>query len=228
MSESGNPLQWLKRTVVEIIGRDRANRITAPYYDWRAQRRSSDYTAKLPATGLLLNLGCGYKPLPGWVNVDGARGSQVDVVWDLRNPLPFPSNSCASVFCEHVIEHLSRAAAESFLRECLRVLEPGGVARFSTPDAELYLRSYVTDRKFLYHPNFPEKIETPLDRINSVMRESGQHLWLYDGETLELLLRRVGFSSVVRQGFHESLQSQMANVDSEERAFESLYLEAVK
>lgn len=221
-------MQWLKRSVVGLLGRDRANRLSAPYHDWRARQRTANYTANLPPNGLAINLGCGYKPMPGWINVDGARGPQVDVVWDLRNPLPFADNSCAMIFCEHVIEHLSRTDAENLVRECWRVLEEGGVARFSTPDAELYLRSYTGDRKFLNHPNFSEKIESPLDRINMVMREYGQHLWLYDEESLTQLFRRCGFSEVSRKQFGESLLERMSNIDSPEREFESFYLEGVK
>ena len=228
MDEVKTPLKSLKRAIVGLVGRDRANRISAPYLDWKARRRTKEFIARLPGSDLRINLGCGYKPIKGWVNVDGARGPQVEVVWDLRNTLPFPSHSSVSIFCEHVIEHLSRVDAERLLAECYRVLQPGGVARFSTPDAELYLKSYTGDREFLYHAEFLDKIETPLARINLVMHEYGQHLWLYDTESLELGLRRAGFSKVVKQGFRRSLQDQMAELDCEERAFESLYVEGLK
>lgn len=228
MNEAKTPFQSLKRTIVGIVSRDRANQISGPYHDWKARRRTAEFIANLSKSDLRINLGCGYKPIKGWVNVDGARGPQVDVVWDLRNALPFPSDSCTSIFCEHVIEHLSRIDTERLLAECYRVLEPGGVARVSTPDAERYLKSYAGDREFLYHPSFAEKIETPLDRINMVMREYGQHLWLYDSESLGLALQRAGFSKVVRQEFQKSLQNQMDHLDSAERAFESLYVEGLK
>lgn len=228
VSAANTPLQALKSTIVGLIGRDRANRISAPYHNWMAQRRTREFLASLPCSSLRINLGCGYKPIKDWVNLDGARGPHVDVVWDLRNALPFSSASALSIFCEHVIEHLSRIDAERLLAECYRVLQPGGVARFSTPDTELYLKSYAGDRQFLYHPEFLEKIETSMDRINLVMREYGQHLWSYDSESLELAVRRAGFSTVVRQDFRRSLQKDMAELDSEERAFESLYIEGLK
>jgi hypothetical protein len=49
---------------------------------------------------LKLNLGCGALPLKGWVNVDLA-GLPVDLIWDLRYPLPFPANSVDTIFHEH-------------------------------------------------------------------------------------------------------------------------------
>lgn len=220
--------QKLKRAGAELIGREAANRISAPVYDWLARRDTQKRLQTLPAKDLRVNLGCGYRPLDGWVNVDVARGPQVDVVWDLRESLPFPDESCAAVFSEHVIEHLSSEDGERLLRECYRVLQPGGALRLSTPDAERYLKSYATDGEFLRHPNFDLPIETPMDRINQMMRENGQHLWIYDDESLRLLLKRVGFKKTARQRFGESWVSTLRGVDCQAREFESLYVEAIK
>ncbi len=223
-----SPLKTLKRAAVSLLGRERANRLSAPYHDWAARRRSRRTLESLPAHGLLLNIGCGPNVLEGWVNIDMARADGIDVVWDLRRGLPFPDGSCAAVFGEHVIEHMPKEAAEFLAREALRVLAVGGVLRLSTPDAGRYLRSYATDREFLQHPSFPAPVETPLDRINQMMREGGQHLWAYDAESLTLLLKRAGFSSAVEQQFGRSLHEQMQGIDTEARAFETLYVEAVK
>lgn len=175
-----------------------------------------------------MNFGCGANPLPGWVNLDIARGDNIDIVWDLRNGFPFASESCAALFGEHVIEHVPREGAAKLLRECHRVLQPGGVLRLSTPDAERYLRSYAGDWKFLQHPAFPETFETPLDRINQMMREDGQHLWAYDAASMLLALRKAGFVAPRETQFRESAHPDMRQIDSESRAFESLYVECVK
>lgn len=220
--------QKLKHLTAELIGRQRANRISAPYYNWLARRQAEQRLLTLPESNLLINLGCGYSPLSGWVNVDIARGSQVDIVWDLRKGLPFAKESCAAIFSEHVIEHLSKEDGENLLCECFRILQPEGVLRLSTPDAGKFLRSYASDGEFLHHPEFPQPIETPLDRINQMMRESGQHLWVYDVASLQVLLRRVGFHSTTEQSFGKSNHPQMQSIDSAGRAFESLYIEAVK
>src|SRR5918911_3274202 len=174
----------MKQAVVAVIGRERANRVTAPFYDWQARRRTRAFLDALPPRDVCVNLGCGYRPVPGWVNVDIARGPGVQVVWDLGAGLPFADASCSAVFSEHVIEHLPREAAARLFKECHRILQPGGVLRLSTPDAERFLRSYAGDGEFLRHPSFDEPAETRLDRINKMMREHGQHLWAYDEESL--------------------------------------------
>ncbi len=220
--------QSLKRLVVGVIGRERANRVAAPYHDWRARRRSQAFIAALPAGDLCVNIGCGPNALPGWINLDAARGDQIDIVWDLRHGLPFRDQSCTAVFGEHVIEHIPKEGAEFLLRECHRVLQPGGVVRLSTPDAGRFLKAYVNDQDFLNDPRFPDPADTPMDRVNMMMREFGQHLWCYDIESISLLLKKAGFSSIRAQKFGESSHPRMQGLDLKERAFESLYVEGIK
>ena len=223
-----SPLQSLKRAAVSVLGRDRANRITAPFYDRSAQRRTMKLLEKLPAQDLCVNIGCGPKALDGWINLDAARAPHIDVVWDLRHGLPFPDESCSAIFGEHVIEHIPRADAVKLIAECRRALQPGGVLRVSTPDAGRFLSSYCGDQKFLHDPRFPEPAETAMDRVNMMMREHGTHLWVYDAESLKVLLGKAGFTRVTQQEFHRSSHPRMQEIDSPEREFESLYIEASK
>lgn len=227
MTNGSNPARWWKRFAVAFVGRERANKLTAPYHDWTAGRRTRLFLAGLPSRDLCINIGCGSARLAEWVNLDAARAEGVDVVWDVTKGLPFQSASCSAIFGEHIIEHIAKEEVEELLKDCHRVLQPGGVLRLSTPDAELYLRSYAGDREFLRREDFLEPAEAPLDRINIIMRAYG-HRWLYDGETLTLALQRAGFSKIVRQRYGESLHPRMKDIDLELRAFESLYIEAVK
>jgi predicted SAM-dependent methyltransferase len=228
MSNNHTPFQWLKDAVVGLIGRERANRIGSPYHDRKARRQTEEFLANLSKSDLRVNLGCGYRPVAGWINVDRARGPEVQVVWDLTRELPFPDSSCTAIFSEHLIEHISKEDAAKLIGECYRVLQDGGVLRLSTPDAELFLRSYTGDRKFLGHAGFSQAIDTAIDRVNYMMREYGQHLWSYDEELLTLMLKRAGFKSIIRQRFGVSVHSQMGNMDFDAREFESLYLEGIK
>lgn len=90
-----------------------------------------------------VNLGCGAHFHPDWVNVDLWSSSPQVMAHDLRMPLPFPDNSFSMVYHSHVIEHFTCAEGVTFLRECFRLLQPGGIVRIATPDmqvlAELYL-----------------------------------------------------------------------------------------
>jgi len=218
----------LKRIIVLFLGRERANRVAAPYHDWIARRRTLHRLATLPPKDVCINIGCGPNVLSGWINVDIARSQGVDIVWDLRQGLPFASESCMAIFGEHVIEHMTKTDAEPLLRECYRVLQPGGILRLSTPDAGRFLRSYAGDGEFLRDTRFPERADTLMDRANMMMREHGQHLWAYDADSLLQLLRTAGFSSALEQQFGVSVHARMRGIDSEERAFESLYVEAIK
>jgi predicted SAM-dependent methyltransferase len=50
-----------------------------------------------------------------------------DLTIDLREPLPFADGSARSIYSEHTLEHFYREHdAPNLLRECHRVLAPGG------------------------------------------------------------------------------------------------------
>lgn len=80
-------------------------------------------------TALRLNLGCGDKILPDYVNVDvvaSRRGRKPDVLCDLRDLSVFADDSADEVMAIHVVEHFWRWEVEQILREWVRVLKPGG------------------------------------------------------------------------------------------------------
>jgi hypothetical protein len=51
---------------------------------------------------------------------------------------------------------------------------------------------------------------------------------MYDFGTLGACLTEVGFSTIVRQKFRESLVPEAAALDNPDREFESLYIDAVR
>ncbi|MBW4460011.1 MAG: glycosyltransferase [Nodosilinea sp. WJT8-NPBG4] len=90
-----------------------------------------------------LNLGCGNYFHPDWVNVDSQAAQANVIVHDIRTTLPFSNEAFDAVYHSHVLEHLPRSEAKSFLQECLRVLRPGGVLRVVVPDLEQIAREYL-------------------------------------------------------------------------------------
>ena len=103
-----------------------------------------------------LNLGCGGRPLDGFINVDmddlralrkryvsGSFSEEVRVHnWDIFN-LPVESESVDEVLCDAMIEHLSFAEEPKFFYEVKRVLKPGGDFTFSTTDFEEIARLWL-------------------------------------------------------------------------------------
>ena len=76
-----------------------------------------------------LNLGCGDKILPGYVNVDVASeraGKQPDVICDVRKLDKFDTGHADEILAVHVVEHFWRWEVVDILKEWVRVLKPGG------------------------------------------------------------------------------------------------------
>jgi SAM-dependent methyltransferase len=197
------------------------------------------------AKDLLVNVGCGSAGLEGWVNIDCAPAAGVTCVRDCRTALPLASASARGIFTEHFLEHLDYyEEAPRFLRECRRVLAPEGTLRVIVPDGGKYLEAYgagdlaamqqfsplvTLDPASDAAPFSIEKevlpFRTKMEVINFHFRQSGQHRFSYDFETLKGLLRECGFDSVVRAEFGTTSLRGLA-IDSPERAPESLVVEA--
>ena len=98
-------------------------------------------------------------------------GPRIDTVDLNRQPLPYTDNRFALVTCIETIEHLENY--REVIREIYRVLQPGGVAVFSTPNI-LNLRSrlrYLSSGFYnLFGPLAPDEsdIHTTRGHINPV------------------------------------------------------------
>jgi predicted SAM-dependent methyltransferase len=90
-----------------------------------------------------LNLGCGQRFHPEWVNLDLHPANPSVKIWDVQKALPFSDGSFDVVYHSHVLEHLSKRDAPALLSECRRVLKSGGVIRVVLPDLERIAQLYV-------------------------------------------------------------------------------------
>lgn len=181
---------------------------------------------------LKLHLGCGPRFKLGWINVD-INTPEADLQLDLREKFPFPDACAAVAYCEHFFEHLAYPSpAMSFLRECWRVLKPGGVLSLGVPDTEWPIVSYATGdptyfdlSRARFHPIW---CNTRMHNLNYHFRQEGEHKYAYDLETLKKILEEVGFISVVRRSFNADLDSPFRMVESLPRKTAGLYVDARK
>ncbi len=180
---------------------------------------------------LKLHLGCGSRRVDGWLNLDMNRKG--DLTLDLREPLPFAEGSATAVYSEHTLEHFYREHdAPNLLKECHRVLVPGGLVRVTVPDSETYLQYYMgnlpQDEAETLKRSHLRFGGTRMDVVNSAFRWKHQHHYMYDFETLEDLLEEAGFVEIVRRDFREGADPGVAALDSEDRSQGTLYVEARK
>jgi predicted SAM-dependent methyltransferase len=91
----------------------------------------------------LLNLGCGSRLHPEWVNVDFTAAHPSVLVWDLNKGIPFDAHSFDVVYHSHLLEHFPKNRAGFFIRECFHVLKPEGIIRVAVPDLEKIVRWYL-------------------------------------------------------------------------------------
>jgi predicted SAM-dependent methyltransferase len=145
-----------------------------------------------------LHLGCGPKYLSGFVNVDGNFFRKRDVWLDLRNGLPFRSNSVASIYSSHVFEHFYAEELAALLRECHRVLAPGGFLRAVVPDMAVAVRAYLSGDAAFFS-DFPRAHRSLGGKLSNLLFCEGGHRQGLDFSYLEELLLDAGFSEVLEQ-----------------------------
>jgi predicted SAM-dependent methyltransferase len=201
--------------------------------------------------------------VPGWQNLDKSpsvylaqvprlrtalarlkilRGGQVSglprgvVHADVTRGLPYANGSVEFIYSGHMIEHLSRWQGLQMLRECHRVMRPGGVIRIVTPDLRILVESYLAN-------DFPEPLEkqTAADSFMSELNPRAEiddnivrrflwrnisgtpHQWLYDYESLSVLLTEAGFTDPTLASYREG---RIPDLDRLEHRPRSVFVEA--
>jgi predicted SAM-dependent methyltransferase len=190
-----------------------------------------------PARRTQIHLGCGPDEREGWLNIDYRPGATLGydptrnfLNYDLRSGLPLPDASAELIFSSHFFEHLRHEHATQLMRECRRVLKPGGRARFQMPDYESAfagyirrdpegLRSAIETHGLLNH--MPAYARAWGDLISRAVYEFYEHKYIWDTENLPIALQAAGFASAAVTGPVEGLDNL-----SDARKDVSFYVEA--
>lgn len=114
----------------------------------------NDYAQAKGLAPLKLNLGCGGRPLPGWVNIDkydynpadtSRTGSVYDVKADICD-LPVKDESVDQILLVHVVEHFPRWQTIDNLKHWVAKLRPGGLLIVEMPDLDKCIEWYLKGR----------------------------------------------------------------------------------
>lgn len=147
----------------------------------------------------------------GWQNIDIVNVGQFAMQsgyqfthWDVRQGLPYGTESVDCIYSSHMIEHLTAADGLAFLKECRRVLKPDGVLRVLMPDAGKLIGMYSAAQSPLKMENPPLSLSM-FDQLSKTCGEArteagklyellvAHHSALYDAETLVGALQEAGF-----------------------------------
>ena len=157
-----------------------------------------------------LELGSGQNPQPGYVHLDiSAAMPHVEIVHDISEPFPLPDGSVEQILANHCFEHVSWRKIGQIVRECYRVLIPGGKIFIRTPDLEFIVNTYLARQ---ITPEWPPDEEFIRQEFGNVTPSwwailklfSGQdypsnfHYTCYDFPTLKAIFQQQGFTKIER------------------------------
>jgi predicted SAM-dependent methyltransferase len=144
-----------------------------------------------------VNLGCGDRYVPGWVNVDlPDMPHQADMRLDVTGPLPEEwRGQVTHFYAGHILEHLDQHDAALLLNACEEIADPTGCLLMAVgPDVDV-ARAMIERGTFDYTYHSLDSI------LHGGHRWTGDdHQWETTAENVAGLLRHAGWKSVMDVG----------------------------
>jgi predicted SAM-dependent methyltransferase len=213
---------------------------------WKAKTIRSVKTYLSENNGPKLQLGAGQNILPGWFNTDYFPRENIFFL-DVTKTFPIPESSFNFIFTEHHIEHISYKNAVFMLKECYKILKPGGVIKITTPDLKTSLNNYLhndfegkgivnTTKDYIYSGFYKAVNYIPVDdyfkahEINDMFMNY-EHQFIYDFESMKRILANAGFINIKDCGPQDSVHQEFHHIESHDSDFDkyfSLSVEAEK
>lgn len=177
---------------------------------------------KLPIN---LELGHSHIESGDWLTMD--QNLACDLFWDYCNGIPFPSVSVDALHSHNSLQRFSTQQVDFLLRDCYRVLKPGGALFFSVPDSEPVLRAYAERRAHfdqhhgsVWKPGWHET-GSCMDQVTYAAYCNGHVQSMFDRENAVHLCVKAGFVPT-------ELRTPDPRIDGDQRPPDTLYLVARK
>ncbi len=128
-------------------------------------------------------------------NIDARPGKTVDIVLDLeKNDLPFHDNHAMTIKGMHFLQHLNYFRIKSFLKDCYRVLVPGGNIFLMVGDIKYLFRKALEEGGMDY------KITSGIWGEHE--HAFDYHKWGFTFESLKEFLKEAGFINIMHKGYY--------------------------
>lgn len=172
-----------------------------------------------------VQFGCGWCAPDTWLNFDASptlRMERMPILGKFikKNAKPFPRNvrygdivkglpvepdSCAGVYCSHVLEHLALEEFRKALRNVYTILKYDGLFRLVVPDLRFLVGKYAADNSPDAAPRFMSDSGLGWTERNQGFTGfavewlgGSRHRWMWDYLSIEAELVNAGFRSIRR------------------------------
>jgi len=133
---------------------------------------------------------------------------------DLGYGIPFADSSVPAIYTSHLLEHVTRIDAQRLMKECLRVLKPGGMVRIVVPSLEKQVDK-MREAVSCYERGDLQPIQEYLtSNVVGYNNAYNNHRWMYNFRDLSDLLQRVGFIDITERLFREGNFPDLTQIET--------------